>query len=440
MFNKKTVKDIDLAGKRVLLRADYNVPTSDGLITDDYRIKQSLTTVQYILEQKPASLIIISHLGRPVGKPDKKYSLLPVANRLGRLLKQTVFFSEDCVGEIAKQATQALEPGAVLLLENLRFHDGEEKNDPGFAKALVDATGAQVFVQDGFGVVHRAHASTEAITKLLPSVEGLLLEKEIATITKVMSDPARPLVAVIGGAKIADKIEVLNKFIDIADCLAVGGAMSNDFFRVERISVGSSLLDREALDMAADIFAKAKKAEKERNFSFLLPVDVVVSTALDGRQPTRIVDIAGHSLADIESYPKIPEAAASRVGQKEKILDIGPVSAGQIAGAVKLAQTVVWNGTLGVTEVKGINGAFAPFSHSTHTVVEAMIGVSNRHKNKAFTLVGGGDTAAYVSQQNLLDDFSFVSTGGGATLELMSGHRLPGVESLLDKPTARPAA
>ena len=432
-FSKKTVKDIELAGKVVLLRADYNVPVENGVISDDYRITQSVPTIDYILGQKPKCLIIISHLGRPDGKVNQDYSLKPVASHLGRLLKQAVFFSQDCVGSQTKTAVSALEPGSIMLLENLRFHPDEEKNDPAFAKDLLETTGAEVFVQDGFGVVHRAHASTDAITKLLPSVAGLLLEKEVTTINGVMEDPARPLVAVIGGAKIADKIEILNKFIDIADCVAVGGAMSNNFLKVEKVPIGASLMDKDSLTAAAEVMAKAKAAERQRNFSFLLPVDAVVSTAVDGTKPTRAVDVSSHSLADIQAYPKLPPAPASQVSAKEKILDIGPISAAQIVGAVKLAQTVVWNGTLGVTETKGINGAAAPFSHATQMVVEAMISTTNRHKNKAFSLVGGGDTAAFVEEQGLITDFSFVSTGGGAGLELMAGHKLPGVTALEDK-------
>jgi phosphoglycerate kinase len=248
-----------------------------------------------------------------------------------------------------------------------------------------------------------------------------------------MEDPKRPLVAVIGGAKIGDKIEILNKFIDMADCVAIGGAMSNNFLKAEKVAIGESLIDKEAVDTAKQILQRAQKAEKERNFSFLLPVDAVVSTDIKGKAPTRVVDISSHSLADIEAYPRVPRLSASQVKASEKILDIGPISAGQIAGAISTASTVIWNGTLGVTETKGINGAAAPFSHGTKTIVDAMIGTSNRHKNRAFSLVGGGDTSAYVEEQGLTSDFGFVSTGGGAGLELMAGHKLPGVEALQDK-------
>ncbi len=436
-FNKQTIKDVNLKGKCVLLRADYNVPVKDGKITDDYRIKQSLETVKYILEQGPKSLVIISHLGRPKGPADKQCSLKPVAERLSKLLDKPVSFAQDCVGEAAKTAAASLKEGGVLVLENVRFHPEEEKNDKDFAKEIVDASGAEVFVQDGFGVVHRAHATTSAVAELLPSVAGLLLAGEVDTITRVMEDPEKPLVAVIGGAKIADKIDVLNKFIEIADYVAVAGAMANNFLFVEGVKVGKSLLDKDDMVEARKILALAKKAEQERNFSFLVPVDVVVSKSVDGRQPTRLVDISSHSVSSIQSYPKIPARGSYTIATDEMILDIGPISAGYIAGAIKLSKTVVWNGTCGVTETKGIAGADAPFSHATRMIVDAMIGETNKHKNKPFSLVGGGDTVGYVESEGLVDDFNHVSTGGGASLELMAGEKLPGVEALEDKPAGQ---
>lgn len=431
-FNKKTIRDIDLRGKRVLLRADYNVPIKDGDITDDYRIKQSLPTVRYILEQH-AKLVIISHLGRPQPPGDKKSSLEPVADRLAKLLDKKVQFADDCVGEEAKKLASSLEDGQVLMLENLRFHAEEEANDENFAKQLVEASGAEIFVQDGFGVLHRAHASADAICKLVPAVAGFLLEKEVGTITRVMEEPARPLTAVVGGAKISDKVEILDKLIDLADCVAVAGAMANNFLVAEGYKVGKSLIEKEAMPETKRILAKARRAERQRNFNFLLPVDAVVSDSIDGLKPTRLVDLASQSLADIENYPKKPRRADYSVLAEEIILDIGPMSAYQIAGAVRMANTVIWNGTCGVTETKGIAGADAPFAHATEIVVEAMIGPSNRHGNKPFTLVGGGDTVGYVEQAGLVEDFSHVSTGGGASLELMSGHKLPGVEALWNK-------
>jgi len=433
MFTKKTVKDIDLAGKRVLLRADYSVPVADGRITDDYRIKQSLPTLRYILKQPGSSLIIISHLGRPKTPFEKSLSLAPVAKHLSHLLGQEVKFVPECVGQEVKAAADKLKAGQVLLLENVRFHPEEKADDARFAKAIVEATGSQVFVQDGFGVVHRKHATTDAMAHLLPAVAGLLLAKEVQTITSVMENPQRPLVAVIGGAKVSDKIGILNRLIEIADCVAIGGAMTNDFLVAQGVKVGKSLVEPELLGTAHKILNRAEKTKKQKPFSFLLPVDAVVSTAMDGRAPTRVVDIAGHTLADIEAYPKIPPAKAYTIGKDEMVLDIGPMSAAAIGGAIQLAKTVIWNGTLGITEVKGIAGAHDPFAHATHTIVEAMIGSSRSDKNKPYTLVGGGDTAGYVESEGLINDFDHVSTGGGAALDLMAGQKLPGVEVLLDK-------
>lgn len=432
MSFKKTVKDVKLEGKRVLLRADYNVPVKEGKITDDYRIKQSVLTIEYILQQKPASLTIISHLGRPEG-PEKDLSLAPVAKHLSNLLGKKVHFAADCIGEQAKEAVLSLARGGILMLENLRFHGGEEKNDLEFAKRIVEAIGAEVFVQDGFGVVHRAHASTEAITRLLPSVAGLLLQKELETITKVMAGPAKPLVAIVGGAKIADKIEVLHKFIELADCVAIGGAMANNFLLEQGHKIGKSLFDKEDAELSRQLIAKAAAEAKKRPFSFLLPLDVVVSKSKEGKSTTRIVDLASHSLADIEAYPKIPKPRAYSVAADEMILDIGPISAGRIAGAIELAKTVIWNGTVGITEIKGIAGAHAPFAHATHMIVSAMIGPHNAHLNNAFSLVGGGDTVGYIESEGLIDDFNHVSTGGGAALELMAGKKLPGYEALTGK-------
>ncbi|MBI2591929.1 phosphoglycerate kinase [Candidatus Saccharibacteria bacterium] len=432
-FNKKTIRDINLAGKRVLLRADYNVPLKENQILNDFRIRQSIPTIKYILDQKPAALLIISHLGRPDGKPNPNLSLLPVAKHLGQLLGKKVEFAGDCVSDEAKKAAGQLGPNGILLLENLRFHEGEERNDPDFAKATVEATSADLFVQDGFGVVHRAHASTAAITNLLPSVAGLLLEKEVDVITKAMQAPQRPFVAIIGGAKIGDKIEVLNRFIEITDGLAVAGALANNFLVAEGIEVGSSLVEPEAMPEARQILRRARSEEKRRDFNFFVPVDAVVSKSMNGQLPTRLVDITSYSLADIEAYPKKPKLSSYSVGREEKILDIGPISAAQIAGMVKMAKTVVWGGTCGATEVKGLAGAQAPFAHGTRLVVEAMIGPSNNHKNKPFSIVSGGDTVAYIEAEGLADDFSHISTGGSASLDLMAGKKLPGIEALADK-------
>ena len=429
-FNKKTVRDVNLTGKRVLLGADYNVPVEAGKITDDYRLRASLPTIKYILDQRPAGLIIISHLGRPAGHPEPAFSLRPVARHLTQLLGHDVHFAEDCIGLAAHTAAAQLRPDQILMLENLRFHAEEEKNDPRFAKALVEATAAEVLVADGFGVVHRAHASTVAITKLLPAVAGLLLAREVEVITALRKKPLRPLVAVLGGAKIADKIELLEQMIELADTVAVAGAMANNFLVAEGLKVGKSVVDHGMIAETKHILAKARCAERERNFNFIIPVDAVVSTDIDGGRPTRVVDLTSHSLADIEAYPKLPPASASNVHADELILDIGPISAGTIVGAVKLAEAVIWNGSCGVTETKGMAGAAAPFAHASRLVAEAMMGASLHHRNRPFTFVGGGDTVGYVEAEGWTEDFSHVSTGGGASLELLTGHKLPGVEAL----------
>ena len=432
-FDKKTVKDIKLDNKRVLMRADYNVPVVDGKISDNYRMRQSLRTIDYILKQPGIRLIIISHLGRPTGPDDKELSLKPVAKHLEELLGRKVRFADDCVGEAAAQAAAELGEHEVLLLENLRFHPEEEKNDAGFAKQLVDAAKAEIFVQDGFGVVHRAHASTDAITKLLPSVAGFLLAEEVSTISQLLKNPARPLVSIVGGAKVSDKIEVLDKLIEISDCVAVVGAMANNFLAAKRVKLGRSKVEKSAMDTTLEVLERVERKEKKQRFSFLQIVDAVVSNDPAGKAPTRVVDLLGDDLADIQAYPKLPKVSAYTVGPDEMILDIGPASAAQIAGAIKMGGTVIWNGTCGVTEIKGIAGASAPFAHGTHVIVEAMIGQTNGHANKPFSFVGGGDTVSYVEEQGLTDDFSFVSTGGGASLELIAGHKLPGVEALEDK-------
>lgn len=435
-FDKKTVKDISLAGKRVLLRVDYNVPVENGQVMDNFRLKKSLPTIEYILKQKPTYLVIISHLGRPKlggSAQFKEFSLEPVTRELGRLLGREVNFAPDCVGEPVTDKVNELPAEGILLLENLRFHGGEEANDPKFAESIVEATKAEIFVQDGFGVVHRAHASTVAITKLLPAVAGLLLAAEVTTTSSVMEKPTRPFLAIVGGAKIADKIDLLDRLMKLADAIAIGGAMANNFLKAEGYGIGSSFYDKERIAETHRLLEDAKVEAKKRPFAWLLPVDAVVSKTIDGRSSTRVVDLASNSLADQQAYPKLPNQGAFSVAKGEAIYDIGPISAGRIAGAVELAKTVVWNGTLGVTETKGIAGTHAPFAHSSRMVAEAIIGPHNKHPNRPFSLVGGGDTVGYIEAEGLTEDFDHVSTGGGASLELMSGKKLPGVEALLDK-------
>lgn len=427
-FHKQTIRDIDLGGKRVLLRADYNVPLKNGKITSDYRITKSLPTVRYLLEQN-AKVIICSHLGRPDGKVNQEYSLKPVAQRLSELLDHKVQFADDCISPETKQKADQLEPGQILLLENLRFYADEEENKEAFARKLADL--AEVFVQDGFGVVHRAHASTEGVTKFLPSVAGLLLESEVDTITGVMENPKRPLMAIIGGAKISDKIVVLKKFIEIADFVAVGGAMANTFLLAEGIKTGKSLAEPDDIPLAKEIMELARQKAEHQQFVFYLPQDGVVATDIENPDNTRIVDWDAHAIADIEAYPKVPKPEASHVKANEKILDIGPFSASFIAGGIQLVQTVVWNGTLGVAEAKGrAADPIGPFAHGTDLVMEALLG---HFGHRPFSIVGGGDTAGYVEERGLTKAFNHVSTGGGASLELMEGKKLPGVEALRNK-------
>lgn len=431
-FNKKTIRDIDLKGKTVLVRVDFNVPLNDhGVISDDYRIRQALPTIEYI-RGAGAKVVLISHLGRPNGPHDASCSLAPVATRLSDLLHLPVKFIPSTVGEEPKKAIVAAAQNEIILLENLRYNPGEEANSAEFAKQLAEL--GEVFVQDGFGVVHRAHASTEGVTHFLPSVAGVLLEREVATITNAMETPERPLAVVIGGAKISDKIELLEKFVETADFVAVVGAMANTFLLAEGAQVGSSLVEKESLATAKNVLAKAQARMQKERFTFYLPHDVVVAKSMNNTEQTRIVDMAAHTYADINCYPKKPEPAAYTVQPDEWILDIGPISAATIAGALKLAKTAVWNGTAGVTEVKGLAGAAHPFTHGTSMVAEALVGEHAGDQNKPFSVVGGGDTVGYVeSAPGLRERLNHVSTGGGASLELMAGKKLPGVEALLDK-------
>lgn len=427
MFTKKTINDVDIQGKRVLLRADYNVPlTQDGQVADDYRIKQSLVTIQ-ALQAKDARIVIISHLGRPKGKPDPAFSLKSVAARLSELLGQEVKFAADCLCAEAIEQADALQPREILLLENIRFYPEEEANNEEFAAKL--AKYGEIFVQDGFGVVHRAHASTDAITHCLPSVAGLLLQKEVDTITRVMDAPERPLVAIVGGAKISDKIDVINRFIEIADFIAIGGAMANTFLAAEGIDVAKSKIEADDVPIAKDILAKAREKAKQERFVLYVPQDGVVASSLDKAAQTRIVDWSTHAVADIQSYPKKPDNSSLKVGEDEMILDIGPFSGAFIAGSIQLANTVIWNGTMGVTEVKGLQGPVGPFAHGTDLVIDAMLG---DYGHRPFSLVGGGDTVGYVESRNLTGSFNHVSTGGAASLDLMAGRSLPGVEALQD--------
>jgi phosphoglycerate kinase len=427
MFVKKTIRDIDLQGKRVLMRADYNVPLNDGVITDDYRLQQSVATIKALLE-KDVRLVICSHLGRPEGSRDMRFSLKPVAIRLGEILGQEVQFAEDCVGSDVEKAAQALQPKQILLLENLRFHAEEEKNSEEFAAQLAKL--GEVFVEDAFGVVHRAHASIEAVTHHLPSVSGLLLEKEVDLTTKIMDTPERPLMAIIGGAKISDKIDVLNRFIEIADFIAIGGAMANTFLAAEGIDIGKSKYEKNDVPVARDLLAQAKEKAKKERFVFYVPQDGVVAKLVNQKAATRIVDWDAHVIAEVESYPKRPPESTRTIEEDEMILDIGPFSGAFIAGGIQLANTVVWNGAMGVTETPALQGAVGPFAHGTDLIIDAMLG---EYGHRPFSWVGGGDTVGYIEQRKLTSAFNHLSTGGGASLELMAGRKLPGVEALQDK-------
>ncbi len=428
MFAKKTLKDISLKGKTVLVSVDYNVPsTKSGGITDDFRIEASLPTIKYLIEQN-CRVILISHRGRPEGKVDLRLSLQPVAQKLSKLLGSQVDFATDCIGQKAEEAKKRLKPKGVLLLENTRFHAEEDSNNVEFAKNL--AQGAEVFVQDAFGNAHRKHASTDAITKFLPSVAGLLVEREVTKITETLNNPKHPMMAIIGGAKIADKIDVLKSLIRLADFVAVGGAMANTFLKAQGIDVGDSIYDKSEVPLAKEIIEQAERESKKRQFTFYMPQDSVVAASLSTHAHTRIVDWSAHVIASIESYPKRPERKSGQVSADELILDIGPFSGAFIAGAMQTMNTVIWNGAMGVTETPGLNGPIGPFAHGTEVLVESMLG---EFGNKPYTLVGGGDTVGYIESRGLIKSFDHVSSGGGASLELLAGNKLPAVEALLDK-------
>ena len=405
-FFKRTIKNVPIDRKTVLVRADYNVPLNKkGEISDDLRIKASLATLEYLLKHN-AKVVIMSHLGRPEGK-DKSQSLEPVAHRLSELLGKEVIFVDDCFGDKVIQAVKKAPSNAVILLENLRYYPEEEANNEAFAKKIAKSTGARYFVQDGFGVVHRAHASTDAITHYIPSVAGLLLEREYETITSAMEKPKRPLVAVMGGAKISDKITVIERFVGVADKIIIGGAMANTFFKYKGYDVGASKVEDGQEKVLDDIYLAAHEKSKGHSDDFImLPADVAVAKEISEsaeRRTVKLGDKGGMATDDI-------------------ILDIGDTAIEDVVEAVKGAGTVIWNGTLGYAELP-------EFAHGS-----ARLALALATQPKTTSIIGGGDTADFVLKWdgNGGESFTHVSTGGGASLELMAGKKLPGVESLLD--------
>jgi phosphoglycerate kinase len=427
-FNKKTVKDIELEGKTVLVKADYNVPLGDGgEVMNDYRLKQSLKTIEY-LKSKGCKIVICSHLGRPESAEDKHFSLEKVAKRLSELLGGEVGFVDKTIGDQVKQRVGELSAGEVLVLENLRFQKEEEENNDDFARELAEL--AEVFVQDGFGVIHRAHASVSAITSHIESVAGLVVEEEVNAILRAIDEPDRPLLSIVAGAKISDKIKVLKKLIERSDYVALGGAMANTFLAAKGHDIGKSKHEPDELDTAREVMELAKQKSQDGRFGFYLPQDSVVANSIDKNAKTRVVEWDDYSLSSVQSYPNKPSQETCTIGQDEVVVDIGPLSAAFIAGLVQQSGTVIWNGTLGVTEVKGVQGPVGPFSHGTYTVAQSMMGY---HGKKPFVLVGGGDTAGYVDDEGFSDRFGYVSTGGGTTLMLMAGESLVGIDALPDK-------
>ncbi len=397
-MNKATVRDADVAGKRVLVRVDFNVPLDEsGHITDDLRIRAALPTIRYLLDHG-AAVVLMSHLGRPGGQPNPKESLRPVAERLSALLGQPVSLAPDCVGpEVVAQA-QALRPGQVLLLENLRFHKEEEKNDPEFARQLAQL--GDLYVNDAFGTAHRAHSSTEGVAHLLPAYAGFLMERELNFLGDALEHPKRPLVAIIGGAKVSDKIAVIERLLTLSDALLIGGGMANTFMKAEGLHVGDSLVEDGKLDEARRLMQIAR----DRHVRFVLPIDVRIAD--------RFAADAQHQVV-----------AADQVPDGWRILDIGPATVQAFAEVLQTAQTIVFNGTLGVAE-------FPVFAEGTNAVIALLV---ERTQSGATVIIGGGDSAAAVEAAGAAEKVTHVSTGGGASLEFLEGKTLPGVAALKEK-------
>ncbi len=397
-MNKKTVKDISVKGKKCLVRVDFNVPLKDGVITDDNRIKGALPTIKYLMEQG-AKVILCSHLGRPKGEFNMKYSLKPVAEELSKLLGNKVVFATDVIGESAQKAVSECKDGEVVLLENLRFHKEEEGNDKEFCRKL--ASFGDVFVNDAFGTAHRAHASTAGVVQygfIKDAVSGFLIDKEISVMSGALENPKRPFVAILGGAKVSDKIGVINNLIDKVDALIVGGAMAYTFAKAQGAKIGNSLCEDDKLDLARELIEKAKK----KGIKFLLPVDNVAADKFDNDANTKICP------AD-----NIPDGFQG--------LDIGPKTIELFSETIKNAKTIIWNGPMGVFEME-------KFAVGTKAVADAM----SKAKD-AVTIVGGGDSAAAVAQLGYEDKMTHISTGGGASLEFLEGKVLPGIDCLNNK-------
>ncbi len=391
MFNKKTVRDIDVKGKKVLVRVDFNVPLKDGAVSDDTRIRGALPTIQYLLDNG-AAVILCSHLGRPKGTADPKYSLKPVAEYLQKLVPNKVYFADDCAGESAVKAAADLKPGEILVLENTRYYAGEEKNDLGLAEKLANL--ADLYVNDAFGTAHRAHSSTEGVTHFKPGVAGFLLEKEIQYLSSAVEDPKRPFVAILGGAKISDKIGVIKNLLSKADKVLIGGGMANTFFAAKGIDMADSLVQEEAIETAKEILATGSD-------KLVLPVDMVIADAFDNNANKKVVDVA-----DVENG--------------WRVLDIGPKTVELYSKLVADAATVVWNGPMGVFEMP-------EFAKGTFAVAKAVA------DSNAISIIGGGDSVAAIQQSGLASKVTHISTGGGASLEMLEGIQLPGVAALEDK-------